>query len=345
MGRIRHWVRFVAALTALAVGTGGALAPAQATAATAATAARTAATKSTQKSHKKKAPAKKTSRTSHTRKTVRAAPPVLSYGQLQGLHATPDPLSLKSSVALVVDQNTGEVLFSKNPRAVLPIASITKLMTAVVVTDAGQPLDEVLTVTQDDVDVAKGSPSRLRVGTRLARGDLMHLALMSSENRAAHALGRNYPGGMPAFVNAMNAKAEALGMTGTRYVDPTGLSSANQSNARDLAVLVEAAYEYDLIRALSTSPEHYVAVGPRELRFRNSNRLVLSPQWSIGLQKTGYIAEAAGCLVMQAELAGRRLIMVLLDSAGHYSRIADAERLRHWLTGDVNPATFVPPVS
>jgi D-alanyl-D-alanine endopeptidase (penicillin-binding protein 7) len=270
---------------------------------------------------------------------------VLSYGQLQGLHATPDPLSLKSSVALVVDQNTGEVLFSKNPRAVLPIASITKLMTAVVVTDAGQPLDEVLTVTQDDVDVAKGSPSRLRVGTRLARGDLMHLALMSSENRAAHALGRNYPGGMPAFVNAMNAKAQALGMTGTRYVDPTGLSSANQSNARDLAVLVEAAYEYDLIRALSTSPEHYVAVGPRELRFRNSNRLVLSPQWSIGLQKTGYIAEAAGCLVMQAELAGRRLIMVLLDSAGHYSRIADAERLRHWLTGDVNPATFVPPVS
>jgi D-alanyl-D-alanine endopeptidase (penicillin-binding protein 7) len=342
MGRIRHCVRIVAALTAFAVGTGGVLAPVQATAATA---SKTAATKSTQKSHKKKAPAKKTSRTSHTRKTVRTAPPVLSYGQLQGLHATPDPLSLKSSVALVVDQNTGEVLFSKNPRAVLPIASITKLMTAVVVTDAGQPLDEVLTVTQDDVDVAKGSPSRLRVGTRLARGDLMHLALMSSENRAAHALGRNYPGGMPAFVNAMNAKAQALGMTGTRYVDPTGLSSANQSNARDLAVLVEAAYEYDLIRALSTSPEHYVAVGPRELRFRNSNRLVLSPQWSIGLQKTGYIAEAAGCLVMQAELAGRRLIMVLLDSAGHYSRIADAERLRHWLTGDVNPATFVPPVS
>jgi len=342
MGRIRHWVRFVAALTALAVGTGGVLAPVQATAATA---AKTAATKSTQKSHKKKAPAKKKSRTSHTRKAVRTAPPVLSYGQLQGLHSTPDPLSLKSSVALVVDQNTGEVLFSKNPQAVLPIASITKLMTAVVVTDAGQPLDEVLTVTQADIDVVKGSQSRLRVGTRLTRGELMHLALMSSENRAAHALGRNYPGGLPTFVNAMNAKAQALGMTGTRYVDPTGLSSANQSNARDLAVLVEAAYEYDLIRTLSTSPEHYVAVGPRELRFRNSNRLVLSPQWSIGLQKTGYIAEAAGCLVMQAELAGRRLIMVLLDSAGHYSRIADAERLRHWLTGDVNPATFVSPVT
>jgi D-alanyl-D-alanine endopeptidase (penicillin-binding protein 7) len=143
----------------------------------------------------------------------------------------------------------------------------------------------------------------------------------------------------------MNQKAHALGMDGTRYVDPTGLSSRNQSSARDLAVLVEAAYEYDLIRSLSTSPEHYVAVGPRELRYRNSNRLVLSPQWSIGLQKTGYIAEAAGCLVMQAELAGRKFIMVLLDSAGHYSRIADAERLRHWLTGDINPATFVSPVS
>jgi serine-type D-Ala-D-Ala endopeptidase (penicillin-binding protein 7) len=347
MGRIRQWVQCVAALTALAVGTGGVLGPVQATAATAAsTTARTTATKSTHKAQKKtKAPVQKKSRTSHARKTARAAPPVLSYGQQQGLRATPDPLSLKSSVALVVDQDTGEVLFSKNPQAVLPIASITKLMTALVVTEAELPLDEVLTITQDDVDVEKRSPSRLRVGTRLTRGEMMHLALMSSENRAAHALGRGYPGGLPAFVTAMNRKAQALEMTGTRYVDPTGLSSANQSNARDLAVLVEAAYEYDLIRTLSTSPEHYVAVGPRELRYRNSNRLVLSPQWSIGLQKTGYIAEAAGCLVMQAELAGRKLIMVLLDSAGHYSRIADAERLRHWLTGDANPATFVLPVS
>jgi D-alanyl-D-alanine endopeptidase (penicillin-binding protein 7) len=333
----------VAALTALAVATGGAFAPVPAGAATA---AKPATTKSTQQAQKKKkAPVKKKSRKSHARKSVRAAPPVLSYGQLQGLHATPDPLSLKSSVALVVDQDTGEVLFSKNPRAVLPIASITKLMTALVVTEAGQPLDEILTVTQDDIDVEKRSSSRLRVGTRLARGEMMHLALMASENRAAHALGRSYPGGLPAFIKAMNLKAQTLGMDGTRYVDPTGLSSRNQSNARDLAVLVEAAYEYDLIRTLSTSPEHYVAVGPRELRFRNSNRLVNSPQWSIGLQKTGYIAEAAGCLVMQAELAGRKFIMVLLDSAGHYSRIADAERLRHWLTGDVNPATFVLPVS
>ena len=344
MGRIRHWVRFVAALTALAVGAGGMMAPAPVTAATAAKT--TAAAKTTQKAQKKKkAPVKKKTRKSTARKTVRAAPPVLSYGQKQGLRATPDPLSLKSSVALVVDQDTGEVLFSKNPQAVLPIASITKLMTALVVTEAELPLDEVLTVTQDDVDVEKHSPSRLRVGTRLSRGEMMHLALMSSENRAAHALGRGYPGGLPAFIKAMNSKAQELGMTGTRYVDPTGLSSGNQSNARDLAVLVEAAYQYDLIRTLSTSPEHYVAVGPRELRYRNSNRLVTSPQWSIGLQKTGYIAEAAGCLVMQAELAGRKFIMVLLDSAGHYSRIADAERLRHWLTGDASPATFVSPVS
>jgi D-alanyl-D-alanine endopeptidase (penicillin-binding protein 7) len=333
----------VAALTALAVATGGALAPVPASAATASKPATTKSAQKTQK--KKKAPVKKKSRTSQTRKTVRAAPPVLSYGQLQGLRATPDPLSLKSSVALVVDQDTGKVLFSKNPQAVLPIASITKLMTALVVTEAELPLDEVLTVTQDDVDVEKHTSSRLRVGTRLTRGEMMHLALMSSENRAAHALGRSYPGGLPAFISAMNHKAQTLGMEGTRYVDPTGLSSRNQSNARDLAVLVEAAYEYDLIRALSTSPEHYVAVGPRELRYRNSNRLVSSPQWSIGLQKTGYIAEAAGCLVMQAELAGRKFIMVLLDSAGHYSRIADAERLRHWLTGDANPATFALPVS
>ena len=340
MGRIRHWVRFVAALTALAVGAGGMLAPVPVAAATA---EKTAASKTTQKAQKKKkAPVKKKTRKPSARKT---APPVLSYGQRQGLRATPDPLSLKSSVALVVDQDTGEVIFSKNPQAVLPIASITKLMTALVVTEAELPLDEVLTVTQADVDVEKHSPSRLRVGTRLTRGEMMHLALMSSENRAAHALGRGYPGGLPAFVKAMNQKAQTLGMAGTRYVDPTGLSSGNQSNARDLAVLVEAAYQYDLIRTLSTSPEHYVAVGPRELRYRNSNRLVTSPQWSIGLQKTGYIAEAAGCLVMQAELAGRKFIMVLLDSAGHYSRIADAERLRHWLTGDANPATFVSPVS
>jgi D-alanyl-D-alanine endopeptidase (penicillin-binding protein 7) len=282
----------VAALTALAVGSGGALAPATVAAATS---SKTAATKPASKSQaqkkssassqkkKSKSTAKK-SQKSKPRRTAPAAPPRLSYGQIMGLHSTPDPLSLKSSVALVVDQDTDEVLFSKNPNAVLPIASITKLMTALVVTEAQQPLDEVLTVTQADVDTEKGSHSRLRVGTRLTRDEMLHLALMSSENRAAHALGRNYPGGLPAFVNAMNRKAQQLGMTDTRYVDPTGLSSANQSSAHDLAVLVKAAYEYDSIRSSSTSPLHYVAIGPRDVRFKNSNKLVYSPEWAIGLQ-------------------------------------------------------------
>jgi D-alanyl-D-alanine endopeptidase (penicillin-binding protein 7) len=262
---------------------------------------------------------------------VRVAPARPSFGQVFGLHATDDPLDLKSSVALVVDQDTRQVLFSKNPEAVLPIASITKLMTALVVTEAGLPLDEVLTITQDDVDTEKGSRSRLNVGTQLSRGEMLHLALMSSENRAAHALGRNYPGGLDAFVGAMNAKAQQLGMAGTRYVEPTGLSSRNQSSATDLARLVEAAYAHPIIRELSTMPEAQVAVGSRQLQFRNTNGLVRNPEWAIGLQKTGYISEAGRCVVMQAQLAGRKLIMVLLDSAGRYSRIGDAERIRRWL--------------
>src|SRR6185295_5076329 len=233
--------------------------------------------------------------------------------------------------ALVLDQDTNEVLFSKNSEAVLPIASLTKLMTAVVVTEAQLPMDEVLTITQDDVDTEKHSGSRLRVGTQLNRGEMLHLALMSSENRAAHALGRHYPGGMDAFVSAMNAKAQELGMTDTRYVEPTGLSSRNQSSARDLGTLVKAAYGHQIIRELSTMPEHQVAIGKRQINFRNTNLLVRNPTWDIGLQKTGYISEAGRCLVMQASLAGRKLIMVFLDSAGKYSRIGDAERVRRWL--------------
>jgi D-alanyl-D-alanine endopeptidase (penicillin-binding protein 7) len=271
------------------------------------------------------------------------APQRLSQGQRLGLRTTPDPLSLRSSVALVIDQDTGEVLFSKNETAVLPIASITKLMTALIVTEAEQPLDQVLTITQADVDTLKGTTSRLRVGTRLSRGELLHLALMASENRAAHALGRNFPGGVEAFVTAMNRRADELGMTDTRFEDPTGLSSSNQSSARDLAVLVTAAGENELIRSLSTSPVHHVAVGARELHYRNSNRLVYSPQWSIAVQKTGFIREAGRCVVMQAQLAGRHLIMVLLDATGPETRIADAERLRRWITGDETPATFLPP--
>jgi len=212
------------------------------------------------------------------RTVVRAAPARPSLGQIYGLHATDDPLDLKSSVELVIDQDTHQVLFSKNPQAVLPIASITKLMTALVVTEAGLPLDEVLSISQDDVDTEKGSRSRLTVGTQLTRGEMLLLALMSSENRAAHALGRHYPGGMEAFVAAMNAKAQLLGMSGTRYVEPTGLSSQNRSSANDLARLVDAAYAHQIIRELSTSREAQVDVGKRQLQFRSTNGMVRSPE-------------------------------------------------------------------
>lgn len=255
-----------------------------------------------------------------------------SFGHLAGLQSTPDPLDLHSSVALVVDQDTDEVLFSKNSQAVLPIASITKLMTAIVVVESGLPLDEVLSVSQADVDTEKGSRSRLQVGSRLTRGQMLHLALMSSENRAAHALGRHHPGGMDAFVSAMNRKAAELGMKSTRYVEPTGLSSGNQSSAVDLSILVKAAAGYSLIREMSTDEGTSVAVGRQVLEFRNTNVLVRNPSWDIDLQKTGYISEAGRCVVMQTQHAGRRLIMVLLDSAGKYSRFGDAERLRRWVT-------------
>jgi D-alanyl-D-alanine endopeptidase (penicillin-binding protein 7) len=254
-----------------------------------------------------------------------------SLGQLQGLRGTQDPLELKSSVALVLDQETGEVLVDKNSAAVLPIASLTKLMTALVVVEAGQSLDEVLTVSQEDVDTEKGSRSRLRVGTQLTRGEMLHLALMASENRAASALGRNFPGGVDVFVAAMNRKASDLGMADSRYVEPTGLSSQNRSSARDLAMLARAAYDVALIRDLSVSPEYGVAVGRRNVHFRNTNALVTNPAWEVGLQKTGYIAEAGRCLVMQARTAGRQLIFVFLDSTGKYSRLGDAERVRRWL--------------
>ena len=260
-----------------------------------------------------------------------SAPPVPSYGQIAGLHSAQDPLDLKSSVALVIDQDTREVLFSKNDRAVLPIASLTKLMTGVIVSGAKLPMDEVITVTQDDVDTEKHSSSRLKVGTSLTRGELLHLALMSSENRAAHALGRTYPGGLAVFVSLMNAKAKLLGMNDTSYAEPTGLSSRNQSSAQDLATLVNAAHGDATLRELTTSPGYQVAVGSRTLQYNNTNRLVKNPDWDIGLQKTGYISEAGQCLVMQTKIAGRKLIMVFLDSAGKLSRLGDAERVRRWV--------------
>ncbi|MBY0466592.1 MAG: serine hydrolase [Burkholderiales bacterium] len=256
-----------------------------------------------------------------------------TFGQLAGLHQTVDSLGLKSNAVMVLDQQTHEVLFDKNAKAVLPIASLTKLMTGLVVTDAKLPLDEMITITEADVDTLKGSSSRLAVGTTLSRGEMLHLALMSSENRAAHALGRTHPEGLVRFVELMNAKAKSLGMTDTSYVDPTGLSPQNQSNAKDLATLATVAYERPIIRELSTSPSHVVEAGRRTLQYRNSNQLVSNPQWDIGLQKTGYISEAGRCLVMQATVAGRQLIMVFLDSAGKLTRIADAERVRRWAEG------------
>jgi D-alanyl-D-alanine endopeptidase (penicillin-binding protein 7) len=265
------------------------------------------------------------------RQMVKAVPAVPSFGQKAGLHATNDILDLKSSVAYVIDQDTHEVLLSKNDQAVLPIASITKLMTGVIISEAKLPMDESITITQDDVDTEKGSSSRLRVGATLTRGELLHLALMASENRAAHALGRTYPGGMSSFVGLMNAKAAQLGMRDTRYVEPTGLSSQNQSSAKDLATLVGSAYHDATLRELSTSPSYKVEVGNRTLQYNTTNRLVKNPNWDIGLQKTGYISEAGQCLVMQAKVSGRKLIMVFLDSAGKLSRIADAERVRKWV--------------
>ncbi|WP_233251985.1 serine hydrolase [Limnohabitans sp. Jir72] len=279
---------------------------------------------------KSKLSAVQTSRAMQSRQTP-AVPVRASFGQMAGLHTASDPLELRSSVALVIDQDTREVLLRKNDQAVLPIASLTKLMTGLVISEAQLPMSEMIAITQADVDTEKGSSSRLAVGSVLSRGDLLHLALMSSENRAAHALGRTFPEGLEAFVARMNARAKALGMKDTRYVEPTGLSSQNQSSANDLATLVGAAYKEPVLRELSTSPGREIAVGHRTLQYNNTNRLVKSPQWDIGLQKTGYISEAGQCLVMQAQVSGRKLIMVFLDSAGKLSRIADAERVRRWI--------------
>ncbi len=297
------------------------------------------------KLHNKKVTAKARVSKKHAVVRVAAVPKVPSFGQLAGLHGGHDALDLKSSVAFVVDQDTQEVLFRKNELAVLPIASITKLMTGLLISEAKLPMDELITISQEDVDTEKGSSSRLRVGTELSRGELLHLALMASENRAASALGRSYPGGLPVFVGMMNARAKMLGMTDTSYVEPTGLSSKNQSSARDLATLVNFAYGDPTLRELSTSTGHQVAVGKRTLQYNNTNRLVKNPAWEIGLQKTGYISEAGQCLVMQAKVAGRKLIMVFLDSTGKLTRIADAERVKRWVESIPAPISKAVPLA
>jgi serine-type D-Ala-D-Ala endopeptidase (penicillin-binding protein 7) len=238
---------------------------------------------------------------------------------------------LKSSSVLIVDQSDSSILYSRNSDVAAPIASITKLMTALVVLDAHQPLDEPLQITQAERDLPKSNSSRLTVGTVLTRGDLMHLALMSSENRAAHALGSNYPGGMPAMVSAMNAKAAALGMTSAHFVDPTGLSSENVASPEDLSKLVIAASRNPTIREFSTDPSYSVRIRKRLVAYRNTDNLVANPTWNIIVQKTGYITEAGKCLVMEAVIEGRNVVIVLLDSLGKYTRVADAKRVKSWM--------------
>lgn len=247
------------------------------------------------------------------------------------LRRVADGPHLRSMSALVLDETHATVLYARRADVPQPIASISKLMTAMVVLDAGQPLDQVLEITSNDCAIGRGAASRLRVGTRLTRTDLLHLALMSSENRAAHALGRNYPGGMPAFVRAMNAKARALGMTTAHFVEPTGLSSDNVASADDLSKLVAAAAKYPLIREYSTDRHYTVRVGRRRIEFRTTDSLVANPAWKIIVQKTGYITAAGRCLVMQAVIDGRTVAIVLLDSFGKYTRVADARRVRKWM--------------
>lgn len=264
---------------------------------------------------------------------------------------------LRSSVALILDEKTGEIMYSKNAESLASIASITKLMTAMVTLDARLSLDEMITLTNDDIDRVKGTHSRLQIGAALSRRDLMHLALMSSENRAAAALARTYPGGTDAFVVAMNRKASRLGMSSTRFADSTGLRSENQSTAEDLARMVRAAHTYPIITELTTASSYDLQMpvykrlrlakkksssrqvarttSVRNIAFRNTNKLVNDKDWQIGVSKTGYISEAGHCLVMQATIANQALIIVLLDSAGKYARIDDAVRIKRWLESSV----------
>ncbi len=242
-----------------------------------------------------------------------------------------DEPGLRSSAALVLDETHSSVLYSRNADVAMPIASISKLVTALTVADAKQPMDEVIEITEDDRAVGKGAFSRLAVGTRLTRGDLFHLALMSSENRAAHALARNYPGGIAAFMPAMNAKAQELGMISSHFVEPTGLSSENVASPEDLSKLVMAASKNATIREYSTDPGYEVRIGRRMIGFHNTNSLVRNPAWDIVVQKTGYIAEAGRCLVMQTVIEGRTIVIVLLNSFGKQTRVADATRIRRWM--------------
>jgi serine-type D-Ala-D-Ala endopeptidase (penicillin-binding protein 7) len=264
-----------------------------------------------------------------------AASPQLDFSEPDLDAATLRRLKLRSAAALVVELDEGQLLYAKNTDAVMPIASITKLMTAMVVLDANLPLEEPISIEPADIDTLKGTRSRLKVGMTLTRRELLKLALMASENRAASALARSSAGGLPAFVQAMNRKAPDLGMHDTRFLDATGLNPGNVSTAQDLAMMVNAGYQYPLIREFTTSTSHRIALNGRRhqrvVAFRNSNGLVRGGHWDIGLSKTGYISEAGRCLVMQATIAARPVIIVLLDSWGKLSRIGDANRIKRWV--------------
>ena len=284
-----------------------------------------------------KSEVKKTAKSSKKPKVVRitvtrTSEPVVaarpSFATALGLRGQHDDLSLKSSVAMVVNQDTKEVYFEKNSSVSLPIASITKLMTAMVVLDSKLPLDDTIVINADDVHIYR--TSRLAGGTVLTREEALLLALMSSENRAAYTLGRNYPGGIPAFVDAMNRKAREIGMTHSHFADPTGLMSENVASAEDLTRMLGAAYQYKMIREFSTWPDLTMVIAKRPQKFLNTNRLVRAGDMNIGLQKTGFINAAGKCLVMQARVNNTPLLLVFLDSVGAQSRFADAVRVKDW---------------
>ncbi len=252
--------------------------------------------------------------------------------------AIPDETSdgkpnLQSASAIVLDQINGTELFGKNTDNLQPIASITKLMTAMIVLDSKQDMDEPVTITDDDIDLIKGSHSNLPIGSVLKRTDMLRLALMASENRAASALARNYPGGKEAFIAKMNERAQLLKMSRTRFTDSTGLMSENVSTVKDLARMVDAAYRFDLIREYTTTPAVQLTFPDTGLSrgFINTNRLINNSEWQIGLSKTGFIKEAGQCLVMQARIGSKPVLIVLLDSWGKLSRVADATRIKKWI--------------
>ncbi|MCC7200455.1 MAG: serine hydrolase [Gammaproteobacteria bacterium] len=259
----------------------------------------------------------------------------LSSPAAQAAKSSPSMPAIRSSAFYVLDETNSAVVLSRHSNVARPIASITKLMTALVVLEAGQSLDDKIKVRREDKWFPSEAESRLPAGTVLTRGDLMHLALMSSENRAAYALCANYEGGLPACVQAMNSKAAALGMKSAHFVEPTGLSSRNVASSEDLAKLVMAASENPTIQQYSTDDSHIVPIGREKYEFRNTNSLVRNPDWDIVVQKTGYISEAGRCLVMKTVFDGRSIVIVLLDSVGKLTRVADAKRIRKWMEAQV----------